>query len=502
MLFNSIEFLLFFPAVLLIYWIIPGKVRMYWLLVTSYVFYMGWNPQYALLLLFSTAVTWVSGLLIGWSRKSAEKAEQEGRKKRSLTKLWVVLSLVLNLGILFFFKYFDFAVDNINSLLSALGRDAVKPTFDVLLPVGISFYIFQALSYTMDVYRGDVRVEKNFFKYAVFVSFFPQLVAGPIERSSHLLSQFDEPKPFRYEGVRDGLLMMLWGFFQKLVIADRAAIAVNEVFNACEYYSGFTVVLAAVLFSVQIYGDFAGYSCIAIGAGQVMGFDLMKNFNQPYFAVSVSDFWRRWHISLSTWFRDYLYIPLGGNRKGTARKYLNQFIVMLVSGLWHGAAWTYVIWGALNGIMQVTGGMTAKWRKSVRAKLGVKENTLSTRIAKMIITFVLIDLTWIFFRANTVSDAFYILGSVFRGWDMKVLVDGSLLRLGLDTTEWICLGIGVVVLIAVGVMKERGMRIRECLSRQQLWFRWLVYLAAVFAVLLLGIYGPGFEASAFIYFQF
>lgn len=502
MLFNSIEFLLFFPAVLLIYWLIPGKARMYWLLVTSYVFYMGWNPQYALLLLFSTAVTWVSGLLIGWSRTRAERAEQEGKKKRSLTKLWVVLSLVLNLGILFFFKYFDFAVENINSLLTALGREAVKPAFDVLLPVGISFYIFQALSYTMDVYWGDVRVEKNFFKYAVFVSFFPQLVAGPIERSSHLLTQFDTPKSFSYDRVRDGLLMMIWGFFQKLVIADRAAIAVNEVFNACEYYSGFTVALAAVLFAVQIYGDFAGYSCIAIGAGQVMGFDLMKNFNQPYFAVSITDFWRRWHISLSTWFRDYLYIPLGGNRKGTARKYVNQLIVMLVSGLWHGAAWTYVIWGGLNGMMQVLGGMTHKARKNLRAKLGVRENTLSTRLAQMLVTFVLIDLTWIFFRANTVSDAFHILGSLFRGWDAKVLVDGSLLLLGLNATEWCCLGIGIVVLIAVGVMKECGMSIRESLSRQQLWFRWLVYLTAVFSVLLLGVYGPGYDASAFIYFQF
>ncbi|MBQ3156623.1 MAG: MBOAT family protein [Clostridia bacterium] len=502
MLFNSIEFLLFFPAVLLIYWLIPGKARMYWLLVTSYVFYMGWNPQYALLLLFSTGVTWISGLLIGWSRKRAEQRAETGKKPGNLTRLWVALSLVLNLGILFFFKYFDFAVDNLNALLAATGREAVKPAFDVLLPVGISFYIFQALSYTMDVYRGDVRVEKNFFKYAVFVSFFPQLVAGPIERSSHLLPQFDEPKPFSLDRVRDGLLMMLWGFFQKLVIADRAAIAVNEVFNACEYYSGFTVALAAVLFAVQIYGDFAGYSCIAIGAGQVMGFDLMKNFNQPYFATSVADFWRRWHISLSTWFRDYLYIPLGGNRKGTARKYVNQLIVMLVSGLWHGAAWTYIIWGGLNGVMQVAGGMTAKARKTVRAKLGVKENTLSTRLAKMLVTFVLIDLTWIFFRANTVSDAFYILGSLFRGWDLSVLTDGSLLRLGLDMTEWVVLGVGVAVLLAVGVMKESGMQIRQWLSGQQLWFRWVMYLAAIFAVLLLGIYGPGYDASAFIYFQF
>lgn len=502
MLFNSIEFLLFFPTVVLAYFLIPGKARMYWLLVVSYVFYMGWNPEYALLLLFSTAVTWVSGLLIGRSRARVEKARQDGVHCRDLSRLWVVVCLVINLGILFFFKYFDFTVTNLNSLLALIGRDPIRPGFSVLLPVGISFYIFQALSYTIDVVRGDVRVEKNFFKYAVFVSFFPQLVAGPIERSSHLLEQFDTPHTFSMKNLRDGLLMMLWGFFQKLVIADRAAIFVNEVFNSCEYYSGFTVVLAAMLFAVQIYGDFAGYSCIAIGAGQVMGFELMRNFTQPYFAVSVSDFWRRWHISLSTWFRDYLYIPLGGNRKGTVRKYLNQMIVMLVSGLWHGAAWTYVIWGGLNGLMEVIGGATKSFRSNLRQQLGVNESSLSTRVGKALVTFLLIDLTWIFFRANSVEDAFYIVGSLFRGWDANVLIDGSLLRLGLDQTEWIALGIGLAVLLMVGIMNERGMNILDSLSRQQLWFRWLVYLVLLFAVLLLGIYGPGFEASAFIYFQF
>lgn len=502
MLFNSIEFLLFFPTVVLAYYFIPGKLRMYWLLVVSYVFYMGWNPEYALLLLFSTGITWVSGLLIGHSRSKVKQAEANGTKCRDLSKVWVAASLVINLGILFFFKYFDFTVANLNSLLELLGREPLQPSFSVLLPVGISFYIFQALSYTIDVLRGDVRVEKNFFKYAVFVSFFPQLVAGPIERSSHLLEQFDTPHAFRWDNVRNGLLMMLWGFLQKLVIADRAAIVVNEVFNACQYYSGFTVALATMLFAVQIYGDFAGYSCIAIGAGKVMGFDLMRNFNQPYFATSVSDFWRRWHISLSTWFRDYLYIPLGGNRKGTARKYMNQMIVMLVSGLWHGAAWTYVIWGGLNGAMEVIGGATKSLRSRLRQRLGVQENSLSARIGKTLVTFLLIDLAWIFFRANTVQDAFHIVGSLFYGWDANVFIDGSLLRLGLDQTEWIALMIGLAILLIVGILNEHGVNIPEALNRQQLWFRWLIYLALLFTVLLLGIYGPGFEASAFIYFQF
>ena len=293
----------------------------------------------------SAAVTFLFGLLIGKRRTKEKAAAEAGRPIHQLSKVWVGVSFAVNLAILFFYKYFDFTVDNINVIRGWMGLAPVTPGFDVLLPVGISFYIFQALSYVVDVYRGDVRMETNFIKYAAFVSFFPQLVAGPIERSTNLLTQFDTPHKLEYDNVRDGLLRMVWGFFLKIVIADRAAILVNQVFNYCNYYEGPTVLIAAVLFAFQVYGDFAGYSNIAIGAAQVMGFKLMKNFERPYLAVSVSDFWRRWHISLSTWFRDYLYIPLGGNRKGTVRKYINQMIVMLVSGLWHGAAWNFVLWG-------------------------------------------------------------------------------------------------------------------------------------------------------------
>ena len=328
MLFNSIEFLLFFPAVVLLYYAIPGKLRVFWILLTSYLFYMNWNPAYALLLLFSTAVTFLFGLLIGKRRTKEKAAAEAGRPIRQLSKVWVGVSFAVNLAILFFYKYFDFTVDNLNVIRGWMGLAPVTPGFDVLLPVGISFYIFQALSYVVDVYRGDVRMETNFIKYAAFVSFFPQLVAGPIERSTNLLTQFDTPHKLEYDNVRDGLLRMVWGFFLKIVIADRAAILVNQVFNYCNYYEGPTVLIAAVLFAFQVYGDFAGYSNIAIGAAQVMGFKLMKNFERPYLAVPVSDFWRRWHISLSTWFRDYLYIPLGGNRKGTVRKYINQMIVI------------------------------------------------------------------------------------------------------------------------------------------------------------------------------
>lgn len=496
MLFNSIEFLLFFPTVVLAYYLIPGKLRIYWLLIASYAFYMGWNPPYALLLLFSTFVTFVSSLLIGRAKRRAGEEQ-----KRKAGKLWVALCLTVNLGILFFYKYFDFAVDNLNALFGALGMQRIQPTFDVLLPVGISFYIFQALSYTLDVYRGDVKIERNFFRYAVFVSFFPQLVAGPIERSSNLLRQFEEPHQFSFKNLRDGLMMMVWGFFQKIVIADRAAIFVNQVFNYPAYYGGVEVLVAMMLFAVQIYGDFAGYSNIAIGAAQVMGFDLMRNFRRPYFAVSVADFWRRWHISLSTWFRDYLYIPLGGNRRGKTRRYINLMIVFLTSGLWHGAAWTYVIWGGLNGLYQVIGSVTKPFRQRVMKRLNMRTDAFSHKLLQILITFFLIDISWIFFRANSISDAFLLLRNLFviNPW---VLVDGSLLNMGLSGTEWLVLLTSIGVLLCAGLVQERNISLRDFLNRQELWMRFAVVVGAVLAVLIFGIYGPGFDAAAFIYFQF
>lgn len=496
MLFNSIEFLLFFPAVVLAYSLLPLKLRMYWLLLASYVFYMGWNPTYALLLFFSTAVTFLASLLI---ERAQKRAPEQRRKKAG--RIWLALCLAINLAILFFFKYFDFALENVNALLAVLHRPAVQPRFDVLLPVGISFYIFQALSYTLDVYRGDVQVERNFFRYALFVSFFPQLVAGPIERSGNLLSQLSQPRVCKLQNVRDGLMMMVWGFFQKIVIADRAAIFVNQVFNYPAYYAGVEVWVAMMLFAVQIYCDFAGYSNIAIGAAQVMGINLMRNFRRPYFAVSVADFWRRWHISLSTWFRDYLYIPLGGNRRGTKRKYINLMIVFLVSGLWHGAAWTYVIWGGLNGLYQVIGSATKPLRQRVMKRLGMRTETFSHRLLQILITFLLIDISWIFFRANSISDAFMLLRSLFT-FNPWALVDGTLLNMGLSAVEWLVLLGTIGVLFAVGLMQESGICLRRSLNRQELWLRFVLVVGGVMAVLIFGIYGPGFDAAAFIYFQF
>jgi len=339
--FNSLQFLMFFPVVCLLYYIIPHRFRYLFLLACSYYFYMNWNPEYGLLILTSTVLTYSSGLLIESANKIADEKCWRQRKK-----LYVAVSFVSNLSILFSFKYYGFAADTAAKAFGPLNVEVQFPVFDVVLPVGISFYTFQALSYTMDVYRGEIYAERNFFKYALFVSFFPQLVAGPIERSKNLLIQINERHRFDFNRVRSGLLLMLYGYFQKVVLSEYLALAVDGVYDSYAERTGFQLLAATVLFAFQIYCDFGSYSNIAIGAARVMGFRLMENFNTPYFAGSVADFWRRWHISLSSWFRDYLYIPLGGNRKGKLRKYFNLMIVFLTSGLWHGASWHCVVWGA------------------------------------------------------------------------------------------------------------------------------------------------------------
>lgn len=334
MLFNSFHFLVFFPVVVMIYFIFPKKVRWIWLLLASYYFYMSWNVKYALLIACSTAITWCSGLLL-----------QKFKCRLRIKKIIVALCCISNLAILFYFKYFQFAVENINKLLSGTNIRLLNNAHDIILPVGISFYTFQALSYTIDVYREEIDFEPNILKYALFVSFFPQLVAGPIERSKNLLTQIRRPTSFCYERLREGLIYMGYGYFMKLVMADKISIVVDTVYGNIEAYPGWFLICATILFAFQIYGDFGGYSLIAIGAARILGFDLMENFRAPYFSQSISEFWRRWHISLSTWFRDYIYIPLGGNRRSSIRKYFNLLVVFITSGLWHGASWHFVAWG-------------------------------------------------------------------------------------------------------------------------------------------------------------
>lgn len=495
MLFNSYSFLMFFPIVVVIYFLLPKKVSYLWLLAASYYFYMGWNAKYALLLLLSTTITYLSGVLLQWLKEN--RSDYTGAKK------WVVAgSFVSNLAILFFFKYFNFTIESINALLNHTSLPTVNTSFDVLLPVGISFYTFQALGYTVDVYRGEIKAERNFFRYALFVSFFPQLVAGPIERSKNLLNQLRNPKKFNYNRMCDGLMLMIWGYFLKLVIADRISIFVDNVYANVGIYDGKYLLLASVLFAFQIYCDFAGYSTIAIGAAEVMEFQLIENFNSPYLSQSVAEFWRRWHISLSSWFKDYLYIPLGGNRKGKVRKYVNIMIVFLISGLWHGANWSYVVWGGLNGLYQVIGAVFTPLRNKIKEKLHLEKIRLPLTIIYILVTFMLVDFTWIFFRADTIQHAFDVIGSIFHMNDPALLANGTLYDFGLSKPNFVVLGVALIILLMADICKYHGIKVRRVVLDANIVVRWTIIITGILSILIFGIWGSGYSATNFIYFQF
>ena len=409
MIFNSFIFLAFFPIVALLFYLLPYKPRRVMLLAASYFFYMYWEPRLILLILFTTAVSYGAALII------------DGTGKKGLKKLCLAAALAVCLGVLFFFKYFNFFAGLAFGIGSLFGGGAKPPVLDLILPVGISFYTFQTLSYVIDVYRGKFKPEKCFGLYALFVSFFPQLVAGPIERPQDLIPQLKADVSFRNNlkngDVSAGLKLMALGFFKKIAVADVLALAVNSVYNS-ENLSEMTtlsVVTATALFGVQIYCDFSGYSTIALGCARVLGIKLTDNFNSPYSAVTIRDFWSRWHITLSTWFRDYLYIPLGGNRKGKARTLVNLMIVFLASGLWHGASLTFVIWGVLHGLYQVVGRLTEGLRGRLYSRLGVGGDSVGTAVWKRVFTFTLVTFAWMFFRANDLGDLVTLFRCLFSG---------------------------------------------------------------------------------------
>ena len=495
--FNSINFMIFFPVVLALYFVIPKALRQIWLLAASYYFYMSWNARYALLIAASTLITYVSGIAI-------ERYRDSGRTGRRLTVLFSCLGI--NLGILLFFKYGNFLIASLDRGVELLHIGSVDQRFYFLLPVGISFYTFQALGYTIDVYRGDVRAETNLIRYALFVSFFPQLVAGPIERSKNLLSQMQniaEIKLWNARRVTSGTILMIWGFFVKMVIADRAAVLVNTVFDNYRMYGSTELVLAAVFFALQIYCDFGSYSLIAIGAAKIMGFELMENFNTPYFACSIRDFWSRWHISLSTWFRDYLYIPLGGNRRGRVRKSVNIMIVFLASGLWHGADWSYVVWGGIHGAYQVIGDYLASFREKCIRKLRVNTACFSWKFLQTAVTFILVVFAWIFFRADSIGDAFHYIRRIWMRPTPWVLFNGEIFTLGLDRPEMNILLVSICMLGLVDLVRYRKkMTLDVFLMQQNLWFRGGIMIGLVVLIFVCGKYGVGFDPQQFIYFQF
>lgn len=473
--FNSLQFLLFYPIVAVLNFVVPRKYRFIPLLIASYYFYMTWSAKLFFLILFTTAVSYASGLLI--------------EKKPKHKTLWMVISVVASLSVLFFFKYYNFFVGTVGSWFG------VDLTLRLILPVGISFYTFQTLSYSIDVYRGNIKAERNFFYYALFVSFFPQLVAGPIERPDNLLPQLHAEHKFNADDLYLGAKRMMAGFFKKIVVADTVAVYVNAVYNNPSETSTLSIVIATILFAVQIYCDFSGYTDIAIGCARVMGYRLMQNFNRPYSAENIRDFWARWHISLSSWFKDYLYIPLGGNRKGYVRWLVNLFIVFLVSGLWHGAEWTFLLWGLLHGIYRVVGALTHKAREKWYASLGIDTATRPVRAFRTAVTFALVCFAWIFFRANNTADLLLILQRLFTTFGTSTFIA----ELGITVSGAITVVLAIVMMVLIDRKltlehydAKSGATLSSGTSLYLVWaivFAWMILLASN-------------GSSAFIYFQF
>ena len=480
MLFNSFEFVVFFPALLSIYFLFPHRFRWLLLLVASYFFYMRWKAEYILLVLFSTGISYVSGL-------EMEKSVTLARRR-----LFLVLGLFGNIGLLFVYKYFNFANGVLGSLFHSLNLPYPIPTWDLLLPVGISFYTFRTLSYSIDVYHGKAAAEHGLGRFALFVAFWPLLLAGPIERASHLLPQFRSKVSFDEGRVVAGLRLMLWGLFQKIVIADQLAFYVNAVYADPGKYSGKHLIAATLFFAFQIYCDFSGYSDIAIGASRTMGFDIVNNFERPYFSKSISDFWRRWHISLSTWFRDYVYIPLGGRSVVRWRWYLNLFITFLIAGLWHGASWTFVIWGSILAFYMVFGMVTREWRRKMLMVIGLPKIGILYDGIRTVTTFILVCIGWVFFRAQNIQDAIYILRNALTGLDFGIPVIS-----GFGGIEFFCCActIGMMEFIH---FRAGGRSISDLLSDLNIVLRWGLYLFLIMTILLFSYT----EQYQFIYFQF
>lgn len=438
---------------------------------------MNWNPLYGLLILFSTIITWICALLL------------ENKTKKEKRKIILLSSLIINLGILFLFKYANFFSTSINDLFQLLNIKFEVPLLNLLLPVGISFYTFQAIGYTIDVYKGSVKAEKSFITYALFVSFFPQLVAGPIERAKSLLPQFHRINNFSTSNFTEGARLVLWGYFMKVVISDRLAIYVDLVYNNISYHNSITLIVASIFFAFQIYCDFGGYSNIAIGCAKIMGYDLMTNFRRPYLSTSVTEFWRRWHISLSTWFRDYLYIPLGGNRCSKKRNYFNLLTTFIVSGIWHGANWTFIVWGALNGVFQVYEKMTFRTREKLSNSLKLYRISTLVYIFNVVLTFIVITITWVFFRADTIGDALVVFERILNIRGALYTVPLQALLYGTFFT---------VILIVSDVLQERNNEKHFFLENKYRFVRYATYLSIVILILLFGV----FDSSRFIYFQF
>lgn len=480
MLFNSIEYAIFLPLVAIAYFLIPFRFRWALLLAASCYFYMCFIPVYILILLLTILVDYFAAQ---WIEKTT------GREK----KIWLILSVLSTCLILAIFKYADFLISNLNNTFGIFDHKLSFPLLNIILPIGLSFHTFQSLSYIFEVYRGNQKAENNFGIYALYVMFFPQLVAGPIERSTNLLHQFYKDYFFDYNRVTSGLKLIIWGLFKKVVIADRLAIYVNQVYNNPSDYHGLPLIIATYFFAFQIYCDFSGYSDIAIGSARILGFKLILNFDKPYMAKSIREFWYRWHISLSSWFRDYLYIPLGGNRTSKFRWCINILVVFLISGLWHGANWTFVVWGTIHGFYILFTTITLPVRKKITDFFGISNSPLFQYLS-ILATFHLVVFAWIFFRANSLSDAFIIISNLFdistKDLYFSILGPFNIFELFVSIMS-------ILFLLSISFFKQYK-SFDDFLVKKPFILRWSLYYCLLFSIITFGV----FEKSPFIYFQF
>lgn len=489
MLFNSFEFFVFLAITVGVFYMLPHKLKNIFLLIVSYVFYMKWNVKYGLMLLICTLITYLVGMVLKY---------EEEKRKRKIIFITTIVSLV---AVLVLFKYTDFIIRNMNFVLQKIGVGTFNIETDILLPVGISFTIFQLISYVVDVYKGKIAPEENFIIYALFVSYFPKITQGPIERGKDLFFQLYKRHSFDFENIKFGVLQFLWGLWKKMVIADRLGYFVNAVFNNYTNYSGVYIVIATFFYTIQIYCDFSGYSDMARGVSKLFGICLSKNFEMPYFATSVSDFWRRWHISLTSWLRDYVYIPLGGSRCGRVRKNVNLMITFLVSGMWHGSSWNFIFWGGLNGIYQIIGRETEEPKRRLCDRLGIRRECESYKLAKILVTFLLTNISWLFFRAPGFKAALSMIKQVITNFNFASLFKWQSYGFAITGKEVTVCIVAISVLFIIEFIQTKKDLFKIC-NRQNVWAQWGVYYALLLSILIFGVYGSQYDAGAFIYSQF
>lgn len=520
MAFTSMTFLIFLSIIFLVYFLVPKRMQWKVLLLASYIFYWVSSIKLSIFLILSTVTTYLGAIQIDKTYEKLKKKQETSKEDRAFAKKnakkWVALILVFNFGILVFLKYYNFFANNIQEVFNLLGTNMTSPRLNLILPLGISFYTFQSAGYVIDVYRKKIKPEKNIFKYSLFVSFFPQIIQGPISRYDQLANQLYEGHKFNYTQFKYGVQLVLWGYFKKMVIADRAGFLVDTVFNNYTEYGGLYYAVAVIFYCIQIYGDFSGGIDIVRGIAQTLGIDMVENFNRPYFAKSVSEFWQRWHITLGTWMKDYVFYPLALSRPfgkigRKARKRFGGFIgkqlpasiasliVFTIVGIWHGSSWKYVAFGLYHGFFILSSSLLAPVYIKTIDKLKIDTKTFSWGAFQILRTFFIIAVGRFFSRAGSFRTAIYMMKSSFADYNPWILWDGSLLELGIDLPNMRLLFASLLLLFTVSLFQEKGYNIREALARQHIIFRWAIYYTAILAILVFGIYGPNFDQASFIY---